>query len=235
MFWSRHAASVRRITSKCSSLAPELADACGASLVLERLPHLRHLIYLEDGADAWWHELAAVHDASVRRCRSAALQEVSDLLQFDDPVDIQYTSGTTGSPKGATLSHHNILNNGFFVGEALRYTPDDRICTPVPFYHCFGCVMANLAALTHGAAVIVPAEAFDPEATLRADRDAPLHFDLRRADHVHRHARPCVLRSEFALRVASHRHHGGLAVPDRGDATSHRSHARVARSRFATA
>ncbi len=98
----------------------------------------------------------------------SALQEVSDTLQFDDPVDIQYTSGTTGSPKGATLSHHNILNNGFFVGEALRYTADDRICAPVPFSHCFGCVMANLAALTHAAAVIVPGESFDPEATLRA-------------------------------------------------------------------
>ena len=89
-------------------------------------------------------------------------------LQFDDPVNIQYTSGTTGAPKGATLSHHNILNNGFFVGEALEYTHEDRICVPVPFYHCFGCVMANLAAVTHGAAVVLPAEAFDAEATLRA-------------------------------------------------------------------
>jgi fatty-acyl-CoA synthase len=98
----------------------------------------------------------------------SALQAAQDALQFDDPTNIQYTSGTTGSPKGATLSHHNILNNGFFVGEVLRYTHEDRICTPVPFYHCFGCVMANLAALTHGAAVVIPAESFDPEATLRA-------------------------------------------------------------------
>ena len=90
------------------------------------------------------------------------------LLQFDEPVNIQYTSGTTGFPKGATLSHHNILNNGFFVGEVLRYTADDRVCVPVPFYHCFGCVMGNLAAVTHGAAVVVPGESFDAEATLRA-------------------------------------------------------------------
>ena len=149
------------------ALAPELADTLGASLVLERLPHLRHLIYLEDGATPGgtsWQQFMCLGE----RVSLSALRQVSDLLQFDDPVDIQYTSGTTGSPKGATLSHHNILNNGFFVGEALRYTADDRICTPVPFYHCFGCVMANLAALTHAAAVIVPAESFDPEATLRA-------------------------------------------------------------------
>jgi fatty-acyl-CoA synthase len=148
------------------ALAPELADARG-SLVLEKLPHLRRLIFLGDGATPGgmsWDEFMCLGE----QVSLSALQEVSDTLQFDDPVDIQYTSGTTGSPKGATLSHHNLLNNGFFVGEALRYTADDRICTPVPFYHCFGCVMANLAALTHAAAVIVPAESFDPEATLRA-------------------------------------------------------------------
>jgi fatty-acyl-CoA synthase len=90
------------------------------------------------------------------------------LLDVDDPANIQYTSGTTGSPKGATLSHRNIVNNGFFVGAMLKYTPADRICVPVPFYHCFGCVMGNLGALTHGAAVVVPAESFEPEVTLRA-------------------------------------------------------------------
>jgi fatty-acyl-CoA synthase len=149
------------------ALAPELADARGASLVLDKLPYLRHLIFLGDGetpGGTSWQQFMCFSE----QVAPSALQEVSDRLQFDDPVDIQYTSGTTGSPKGATLSHHNILNNGFFVGEALRYTADDRICTPVPFYHCFGCVMANLAALTHAAAVIVPAESFDPEATLRA-------------------------------------------------------------------
>ena len=89
-------------------------------------------------------------------------------LSADDPINIQYTSGTTGFPKGATLSHHNILNNGFFVGELLGYTEDDRICVPVPFYHCFGMVMGNLAATSHGACVVIPAPAFDPAATLRA-------------------------------------------------------------------
>jgi fatty-acyl-CoA synthase len=89
-------------------------------------------------------------------------------LQFDDPINIQYTSGTTGFPKGATLSHHNILNNGYMVGELLKYTEHDRVCIPVPFYHCFGMVMGNLACTSHGAAMIVPAEAFDAGATLDA-------------------------------------------------------------------
>lgn len=89
-------------------------------------------------------------------------------LSFDDPINIQYTSGTTGFPKGATLSHHNILNNGFFVGELVNYTERDRICIPVPLYHCFGMVMGNLAATSHGACMVLPAPGFDPAATLAA-------------------------------------------------------------------
>jgi len=92
-------------------------------------------------------------------------------LAFDDPINIQYTSGTTGFPKGATLSHHNILNNGFFIGEACGYTERDRVCIPVPFYHCFGMVLGNLAAVTHGACIVIPAPGFDPAATLRATAD----------------------------------------------------------------
>jgi fatty-acyl-CoA synthase len=89
-------------------------------------------------------------------------------LAFDDPINIQYTSGTTGFPKGATLSHHNILNNGYFVGELINYTEHDRVCLPVPLYHCFGMVMGNLGATTHGACIVLPAPGFDPAATLRA-------------------------------------------------------------------
>jgi fatty-acyl-CoA synthase len=96
------------------------------------------------------------------------LREREALLQFDDPINIQYTSGTTGFPKGATLSHHNILNNGFFIGEGCGYTEADRVCIPVPLYHCFGMVLGNLACTTHGAAMVYPAEAFEPEATLAA-------------------------------------------------------------------
>jgi fatty-acyl-CoA synthase len=99
------------------------------------------------------------------------LQERAASLAFDDPINIQYTSGTTGFPKGATLSHHNILNNGFFIGEMCRYTEHDRVCIPVPFYHCFGMVLGNLATVTHGACIVIPAPGFDPAATLRAAQD----------------------------------------------------------------
>jgi fatty-acyl-CoA synthase len=100
-----------------------------------------------------------------RRLDGGALDAIE--LDTDDPINIQYTSGTTGFPKGATLSHHNILNNGFFVGELCNYTEADRICIPVPFYHCFGMVMGNLAATSHGACMVIPAPAFDPVATLQ--------------------------------------------------------------------
>jgi fatty-acyl-CoA synthase len=99
------------------------------------------------------------------------LHEREGELSFDDPINIQYTSGTTGYPKGATLSHHNILNNGFFVGELCNYTEEDRVCIPVPFYHCFGMVMGNLGATTHGACMVIPAPGFDPALTLQAVQD----------------------------------------------------------------
>jgi fatty-acyl-CoA synthase len=110
-------------------------------------------------------------DALMERGRAAdpaVLAAIAPTLDSDDPINIQYTSGTTGFPKGATLSHHNILNNGFFVGELLHYTEADRICVPVPFYHCFGMVMGNLAATSHGACVVIPAPSFEPGATLAA-------------------------------------------------------------------
>jgi fatty-acyl-CoA synthase len=123
------------------------------------LDGLRDVIYIGD--ETW--------DALVRDAASTSsdrVREISDQLAFDDPINIQYTSGTTGFPKGATLSHHNILNNGYFVGEICGYTEQDRICVPVPFYHCFGMVMGNLASTSHGACVVIPAPGFDPEATL---------------------------------------------------------------------
>jgi fatty-acyl-CoA synthase len=124
-------------------------------------PALRDVIFI--GEDSWH---ALLSDGEV--VHGDALAERSASLNFDDAINIQYTSGTTGFPKGATLSHHNILNNGYVVGEGMRYTEADRICVPVPFYHCFGMVMGNLAATSHGACVVIPAPAFDPAATLRA-------------------------------------------------------------------
>jgi fatty-acyl-CoA synthase len=118
------------------------------------------------GAMRWDDLREAAARASVDELRAREA-----LLQFDDPINIQYTSGTTGFPKGATLSHHNILNNGFFIGEGCRYTEADRVCIPVPLYHCFGMVLGNLACTTHGAAIVYPAESFDPVATLAAVQD----------------------------------------------------------------
>ncbi len=115
------------------------------------------------GSDAW-HALRAAATA----VEPARLAAASASLTPDDPINIQYTSGTTGFPKGATLSHRNILNNAFFVGELCGYTSEDRVCIPVPFYHCFGMVMGNLGATTHGATMVIPAPAFDPAATLAA-------------------------------------------------------------------
>ena len=114
--------------------------------------------------DTEWESLLA----ESQKVGSEALVEREDSLQFDDPINIQYTSGTTGFPKGATLSHNNILNNGFFIGEELKYTERDRVCIPVPFYHCFGMVLGNLACTTHGSCMVIPAEAFDPLACMEA-------------------------------------------------------------------
>jgi len=115
-----------------------------------------------------WDDLVAAGSVALAEGGEAELVSRGAALAFDDPINIQYTSGTTGFPKGATLSHHNILNNGFFVGEGCRYTPADRVCVPVPFYHCFGMVMGNLGATTHGSCIVIPAPGFDPAATLAA-------------------------------------------------------------------
>jgi fatty-acyl-CoA synthase len=153
-----------------NDLTPELATATPGALHASALPELRVVIRL--GSDRTrgmlnFDDLAAAGDDATR----ARLAELTTTLQFDDPINIQFTSGTTGHPKGATLTHRNILNNGFFVGEAIRLTHEDRICIPVPLYHCFGMVMGNLACVTHGAAMVYAAEAFDPLATLQAVQD----------------------------------------------------------------
>ena len=123
-------------------------------------PTLREAVVLDGEWTTLLEEGGSVDDEQL------AAREAS--LTFDDPINIQYTSGTTGAPKGATLSHHNILNNGFFCGEVLRYTETDRVCVPVPFYHCFGMVIGNLACTSHGACIVVPGEGFDPKGTLAA-------------------------------------------------------------------
>lgn len=161
----RHASS--DYIDMLQTLMPELAEAQPGAVQSSALPALSMVIRL--GTDKTpgmlnFDELPAWANADTR----ARVDALGDTLQADEPINIQFTSGTTGQPKGATLSHHNILNNGYFVGEGMRLTADDRICVPVPLYHCFGMVMGNLGALTHGSAVIYPAPSFEPEATLAA-------------------------------------------------------------------
>jgi len=133
-----------------------------------RTPSLRHCILIDDGMDGDGLRLFSELEALATPDAINKLHDIASNLQPEDPINIQFTSGTTGSPKGATLTHHNILNNGYFVGEGIKLTSEDRICVPVPLYHCFGMVMGNLAALTHGSAIIYPASGFDPIETLKS-------------------------------------------------------------------
>ena len=148
-------------------LAPELTACTPGELRAARLPTLRTVICLDDEPHAGmlrFADLAGLAGEAERQ----RLTALASVLQFDDPINIQFTSGTTGSPKGATLTHHNILNNGFFVGEGMRLTARDRLCIPVPLYHCFGMVLGVLACITHGAAMIFPSDGFEPLAVLEA-------------------------------------------------------------------
>ena len=148
-------------------LAPEIDRSAPGKLQAKRLPTLTTLIRIGADETRGFLRFDDVLGIGGERHR-AALEELAAKLQFDDPINIQFTSGTTGAPKGATLTHHNILNNGYFIGEALRLTDRDRVCIPVPLYHCFGMVLGNLACVTHGSAMVYPAEGFDPLATLEA-------------------------------------------------------------------
>ena len=149
-----------------NTLLPELAKSVPGELQAARLPQLRAVIQIGGPPSP-----GTIPFEDVTRMGGArhheTLAELAKTLQFDDAVNIQFTSGTTGSPKGVTLTHHNILNNGYFVGRAMRLTEQDRICIPVPLYHCFGMVMGNLAAVTLGATMVYPGEGFDPLATLQ--------------------------------------------------------------------
>ncbi|MFC4861018.1 AMP-binding protein [Pseudomonas sp. MAHUQ-62] len=148
-------------------LVPELAAAEPGSLNCERLPELRGVVSLAANPPSAFLPWAALQQKA-GEVSDQTLAERQASLQFDDPINIQYTSGTTGFPKGATLSHYNILNNGYMVGESLGLTEQDRLVIPVPLYHCFGMVMGNLGCVTHGSTMIYPGDAFDPLTTLRA-------------------------------------------------------------------
>ena len=159
------------------AVVPELRNAAAGQLHSTTLPQLRHVIRLGTAATPGMHNFDSLL-GSPDAAQLAKLAALGETLQFDDPVNIQFTSGTTGAPKGATLTHHNILNNGFFIGEAMRLTEHDRLCIPVPLYHCFGMVLGNLACVTHGAAMVYPGDSFEPGAvlaTVQAERCTGLH------------------------------------------------------------
>ncbi|HEY8012178.1 MAG TPA: AMP-binding protein [Rudaea sp.] len=150
-----------------ADLAPELARCAPGAIEAKQLPQLRCVIRLgAESTPGMFNFDALLGEASENE--RAELAALGASLQFDDPINIQFTSGTTGLPKGATLTHHNILNNGFFVTENIRLQPGDRLCIPVPLYHCFGMVMGNLGCLTHGATMVYADAAFDPKSVLAA-------------------------------------------------------------------
>src|SRR5581483_11558295 len=144
-----------------------LPDAFPGALQAARLPSLKAAIKIGGEVRPGWFDIDDIPGLAEPE-HDAALVEIGATLSATDPINIQFTSGTTGLPKGATLTHRNILNNGYFVGLAQGLTAEDRICAPVPLYHCFGMVMGCLAAVTHGAAIVFPAPIFEPDATLAA-------------------------------------------------------------------
>ena len=203
--------------------APEIEAAQPGQLSSKGLPELEIVIRLGTDKSRGMLNFDDVAKPAAPAER-AELATFEASLQFDDPINIQFTSGTTGAPKGATLTHHNIVNNGYFIGEAMRLTPDDRLCIPVPYYHCFGMVLGNLACVTHGSCMVSPSEGFDALATLetvQAERCTGLHgvptMFIAMLEH------PEFARFDLgSLRTGIM---AGFALPGRGHAKGRRPHA----------
>jgi fatty-acyl-CoA synthase len=148
-------------------VCPEAKNSPLGQISSQKLPFLKTAVLLRGEAQPGmytWDDVMKMGDS----LQDDVLLERQEGLDFDDPINIQYTSGTTGFPKGVVLTHHNLVNNGYFIGECMDFTDKDRLCIPVPFYHCFGMVLSNLACMTHGATMVLPAEYFDPVSTMSA-------------------------------------------------------------------
>ena len=225
----------RRTTSRCCSARAGVgSDAAGGRSRPNGCRRCASVVYLgtdaQPGGMAWPDFLDARRCARGERPRRRAKPRCSSTIRSTSSTP----PGTTGSPKGATLSHHNILNNGYFVGEALRYTEHDRICLPVPFYHCFGCVLGNLAARDARQRHCHSRRIVRCRRYAARDRGARLHVDLRRADDVHRAARSSALQ-QLPARFAAHGHHGRRAVSRSKSCARSSTGCTCRRSRSATA
>ncbi|MFI8037438.1 AMP-binding protein, partial [Acinetobacter baumannii] len=150
-----------------TKIAPELTTCTDKVLSSERLPHLKFVIKIDDQQHTGIYRFSDLLTTPTSE-QLEQLKQLARQLQFDETINIQFTSGTTGNPKGTMLTHHNILNNGYFVGEGIRLTPQDKVCISVPLFHCFGMVMGNLACVTHGATMVYPSAVFNPLETLKA-------------------------------------------------------------------
>ncbi|MEI1680506.1 AMP-binding protein [Acinetobacter baumannii] len=150
-----------------TKIAPELTTCTDKVLSSERLPHLKFVIKIDDQQHTGIYRFSDLLTTPTSE-QLKQLKQLARQLQFDETINIQFTSGTTGNPKGTMLTHHNILNNGYFVGEGIRLTPQDKVCISVPLFHCFGMVMGNLACVTHGATMVYPSAVFNPLETLKA-------------------------------------------------------------------
>ena len=200
---SAHSFKTSDYVGMVETLAPEVATSAPGRLEASRLPQLRIVAKIGGERRAGWLEFSDIASDDLTK-----LRRVAASAECRQPINIQFTSGTTGLPKGATLSHRNILNNAYFVGLSMGLKAGDRLCVPVPLYHCFGMVLSNLACVVHGATIVYPSAGFDAAGSAQGRAGRALHGAAWGADHVHRRvaaSRVRILRSVHRCAPASWR------------------------------